>query len=69
MNWLSRNKARNRLGISEPVFNALIRSKLLGYTMSGMVSDRAILSYQRFGMQWEMDERYGPSVRMMGEDA
>lgn len=65
MNWISRKKARNRLGVSESVLNALIRSGLLGYTLSDMVSDRALLSYARFGTQWEIDQRYGPTVRMM----
>ena len=67
MNWLSRKTARSRLGVSEPVFNALIRSGLLGYTLSTTVSDQAVLSYQRFGTQWEIDERYGPGVRMMAD--
>jgi hypothetical protein len=67
MNWLNRKTARKRLGVSEPVLDALIRSRLLGYTLSGMISDQAIRSYQRFGTQWEIDERYGPSVRMLGE--
>jgi hypothetical protein len=69
VNWLSRNKARNRLGVSEPVFNALITSKLLGYTSAtGMVSDQAILSYQQYGTQWGIDERFGPSTRVIGND-
>ncbi len=29
MNWISRKKARNRLGVSEHVFNALAKSELL----------------------------------------
>ena len=40
MNWLSLKKARNQLGVSEPVFTVLIRRGLLGYTLSGMVSDQ-----------------------------
>jgi hypothetical protein len=67
MNWLSRRKARNRLGVTEPVFNALTRSVLLGYTSADMYSDQAILSYQRFGTQWSIDERYGPSTRIMSD--
>jgi hypothetical protein len=55
VNWLNRKKARNRLGVSEPVLNALIKSGLLGnMSPSGLVSDQAILSYQRFGTQWEI---------------
>jgi hypothetical protein len=69
VNWLNRKKARNRLGVSEPILNALIRSGLLGYTsQSGLVSDQAILSYERFGTQWGIDERYGHSVRMLPEE-
>jgi hypothetical protein len=68
VNWLSPNRARDRLGVSKPLFDALIRSGLLGYTSAGMVSDQAILSYQRFGTQWEIDERFGPSVRMLPDD-
>ncbi len=66
MNWLNRNKARSRLGVTELVFNALVSSGLLGYTLNGMVSDEAILAYQRFGTQWNIDERPGqPSTRIM----
>jgi hypothetical protein len=68
VNWLNRKKAINKLGVSEPVLDALIRSGLLGYTLSGMVSDQAILSYERFGTQWSIDERYGPSTRIMGDN-
>jgi hypothetical protein len=50
--WLNRKTVRNRLGVSELVLNALIRSKLLGYTLSGMVSDQAVISYEQFGTQW-----------------
>src|SRR5215210_2246908 len=68
MNWLSRRKARNRLGVTEPVFDALTQSNLLGYTSADMYSDQAILSYQRFGTQWEIDARFGPSTRIMGDE-
>src|SRR5215217_6816967 len=68
VNWLSRKKARNRLGVSEPVLNALFRSGLLGYTLSGMVSDQAILSYERFGTQWSIDERHGSAVRVIEDN-
>jgi hypothetical protein len=68
VNWLSRKKVRNRLGVSEPVLDALIRSGLLEYTLSGMVSDKAIASYERFGTQWSIDERYGPSTRILGDN-
>lgn len=51
------------------MFNALVNSGLLGYTLSGMVSDEAILAYQRFGTQWSIDERLGlPSTRIMTDD-
>ncbi len=68
MNWLSRKRARSTLGVNEPVFNALTRSGLLGYTMSDMFSDQALVSYQRFGTQWSIDERLGPSRRIMTDD-
>jgi hypothetical protein len=66
VNWISHKKVRNRLGISEPVLNALTQSELLGYTSpTGLFSDQAILSYQQFGTQWSIDERFGPKVRML----
>src|SRR5215210_7457325 len=67
-NWLSLKKARNQLGVSEPVFTVLIRRGLLGYTLSGMVSDQAILSYERFGTQWSIDERCSPTSRVVVDD-
>jgi len=66
--WLNRKKARNKLGVSEPVLNALIRSGLLGYTQGGMVSDQAILSYERYGTQWGVDGRYGSTTRMLEDE-
>lgn len=70
MNWLSRKAARNRLGVSEPVFKALIRSGLLGYLMPKnlWVSDQAVLSYQKHGTQWWVDSRWGPDTRTIGPD-
>jgi len=68
MNWLNRTKVRNKLRVSEPVLNALIRSGLLGYTQSNMVSDQAILQYERYGTQWSIDKRFGPVERTVGED-
>jgi hypothetical protein len=68
VNWLSLKKARNELGVSEPVFTVLIRSGLLGYTLSGMVSDQAILSYERFSTQWSIDERCSPTSRVVVDD-
>lgn len=68
VNWLSRKKVRERLRVSEPILNALIRSGLLGYTLSNMVSDQAVLQYERFGTQWTIDERYGPSTRVMDNE-
>lgn len=65
MNWLGHKKVRERLGVSEPVLNALIRSGLLGYPLSNMVSDQALLQYERFGTQWTIDERRRPSTRVM----
>jgi hypothetical protein len=63
---LNRKKARNTLGVTEPVFNALVRSGLLGYTSSsGLFADHAIRSYQQFGTQWSIDESYGPTVRVL----
>ncbi len=68
VNWLGRKKVRSRLRVSEPILNALISGGLLGYTLSNMVSDRALLQYERFGTQWDIDERSGPSVQMIGQD-
>ena len=69
MNRYNRKKARNKLGVTEPVLNALIRCGLLGYTSAtGMVSDQAVRSYQRFGTQWEIDGRFGPTARMLADD-
>lgn len=68
MSWLSRRRVRERLGVSEPVLEALIRSCLLGYTMANMVSDQALLQYERFGTQWTIDESRGPSSRVMGNE-
>lgn len=68
MNWLNRKKAWGRLGVAEPVFNALARSALLGYSLGSMFSDQAILSYQQFGTQWSVDEKYGPSRRILTDD-
>lgn len=70
VNWYNHKKARNKLGVTGPMLDALIRSGLLGYTSAtGMVSDEAVRSYLRFGTQWEIDDRYGPRVRMMGDEA
>lgn len=70
MNWLSNNLAKRRLGVSDPVFRALVRSGLLGYgSASGMASDQAVLAYQRYGTQWRIYERLGPRMRMMEHQA
>ncbi len=68
MNWISSNKARSRLGVGKPLFNALTKSGLLGYTLGDMYSDQAILDYQQFGTQWSIDERRGTSTRIMTDD-
>ena len=68
VNWLSHKRAINKLGVSEPVLNALTRSGLLGYTLAGMVSDQAILSYKRFGTQWSIEGHRGPTIRIVGDN-
>lgn len=66
MNWWNRKKVRNTLGVTEPVLNALVRSGLLGYTSpSVLFADHAVRSYQRFGTQWAIDGRYGPTERIL----
>lgn len=68
MNWISSSKARSRLGVGKPLFNALTKSGLLGYTLGDMYSDQAILAYQRYGTQWSIDERRGTSTRILTDD-
>jgi hypothetical protein len=70
MNWLNLKMVRKRLGVSERTLKALVQSGLLGYTSAtGMISDQAILSYEKFGTQWDVDERFGPSTRTIGSEA
>ncbi len=48
---------------------ALVRSGLLGYlSPTLMVSDQTILSYMKYGTQWQIDDRWGPSTRIMRPD-
>lgn len=69
MNWLNRKAARRRLGVTEAQLIALMRSGLLGnLSPTQLVSDQAILSYQRYGTQWQIDGRRGPETRTMGAD-
>ena len=69
MNWYNRKKVKSTLGVTEPVLNALTRSGLLGYTSPGLLfADHAIRSYQQFGTQWSVDERFGPKTRIMNVD-
>ena len=69
MNWWNRKKVINALGVTEPVLTALTVSGLLGYTSpTVMFADHAVRSYQRFGTQWSLDGRFGPTVRMMGSE-
>ena len=67
MNWWSRRKVLNVLGITEPVLNALTKkSGMLGYTSaSGMHADHAVRSYQLYGTQWSLDGNYGPTQRLI----
>ncbi len=53
---LTFKQARRRLKVSAPVFEALLRSKLLGaYDPEGWVQVAGIESYERYGTQWNTD--------------
>jgi hypothetical protein len=66
LNWWSRKKVQNTLGVDDAMLNALTRSGLLGYTSpTVMYADHAVRSYQRFGTQWVLDRNYGPTQRVM----
>ena len=66
MNWWSRNKVKKILGVGEDELLGLTRSGLLGYTSAThMHADYAVRQYQQFGTQWEIDERYGPTQRVV----
>lgn len=48
------SEARQRLKVSKPVFNALLKSRLLGnYNPSGHVPLAGVRSYERYGTQWD----------------
>ncbi len=51
---ISITEARQRLKVSKPVFNALLKSRLLGnYDPRGWVPLAGIESYERYGTQWD----------------
>src|SRR5829696_2356059 len=50
---VSFKEARRRLQVSAPVFEALLRSKLLGaYDPAGWVQIEGIKAYEQYGTQW-----------------
>ena len=53
---LSFKEARRQLKVPAPVFEALLRSKLLGaYDPAGWVQIAGIEAYERYGTQWGTD--------------
>lgn len=67
---LSPKEARQRLQIAAPTFNALWKSRLLGYyTHEDRIPLEGVDHYRTYGTQWQTEERFGQyGRRMMPED-
>ena len=66
---LSFKEARRELQVPQPVFNALVRSRLLGnYYPDGHVVEYAVQQYKFFGTQWVTADRDDIQDRMMAAD-
>ncbi|MBA3425573.1 MAG: hypothetical protein H0U04_13770 [Rubrobacter sp.] len=63
---VSFKEARRRLRVSQPVFNALLRSRLLGgYFPDGHVLVVGIQHYRFYGTQWMTEDRTDLGDRML----
>ncbi len=63
---MSFKEARRRLRVSQPVFNALLRSRLLGgYSPDGRVLVVGIEHYEFYGTQWMTEDRTDLSDRIL----
>src|SRR5215211_1924904 len=57
---LTPREARRRLRLPKSVFEAVMRSELLGpRTTSGHLFEESIEHYERYGTQWQTRERFG----------
>ena len=64
--FISFKEARRRLKVSQPLFNALLRSRLLGnYEPEGYVPVTGIEHYEQYGTQWITKERDDLEKRML----
>ncbi len=63
---LSFKEAKRRLRVSQPVFNGLLRSRLLGnYYQEGYVLVAGVEHYERYGTQWITEDRDDVEERML----
>ena len=63
---MSFKEARRRLKVSQPVFNALLRSRLLGnYYHEGYLLVASVKHYERYGTQWITEDRDDLQDRML----